>query len=171
MNSLQARLSAGLILALTALIALAVAIGGYSLRRIAEDFVATRLEHDLETLVAALEFDAGGRLQLAADRIGAVFRQPYSGHYYQIESAGDKIRSRSLWDAELPLPPLAADRFTRAFVTGPQDQRLLLVGRTLRIRDQAVAIAVTENFTPVEAGLRRLLLNFGFIALDRKSVV
>ncbi len=165
MNSLQARLSAGQILALTARIALAVAIGGYSLRRIAEDFVATRLEHDLETLVAALEFDAGGRLQLAADRIGAVFRQPYSGHYYQIESAGDKIRSRSLWDAELPLPPLAADRFTRAFVTGPQDQRLLLVGRTLRIRDQAVAIAVTENFTPVEAGLRRLLLNFGFIAL------
>lgn len=165
MTSLQARLSAGLILALAALTVLAVAIGGYSLRRIAENFVAARLEHDLETLLAALEFDADGRPQLAADRIGATFRQPYSGHYYQIETPGGELCSRSLWDADLTLPPLAADRATRAFVAGPQDQRLLLVGRAFRVQNRQVAIAVTEDFTPIDAGLRLLLLEFGLVAL------
>ena len=58
MTSLQARLSTGLILALALLTILAVAIGGYSLRQMAENFVAARLEHDLEAVLAALSFDA-----------------------------------------------------------------------------------------------------------------
>ena len=165
MTSLQARLSTGLILALALPTLLAVAVGGYSLRQMAENFVAARLEHDLETVLAALSFDASGQPQLAADRIGANFRQPYSGHYYQIETAHGELCSRSLWDADLTLPPLAADRVTRAFVTGPQEQRLLLVGRAFRVQDQPVAIAVTEDLTPVNAGLRRLLLEFILIAL------
>ena len=164
MTSLQARLSTGLILALALLTVLAVAVGGYSLRQMAENFVAARLEHDLEAVLAALSFDASGQPQLAADRIGANFRQPYSGHYYQIETAGGELCSRSLWDADLALPPLVADRVTRTFITGPQEQRLLLVGRAFRVQDQPVAIAVTEDFTPVNAGLRRLLLEFIVIA-------
>lgn len=165
MTSLQARLSTGLILALALLTLLAVAAGGYSLRQMAENFVAARLEHDLEAVLAALSFDASGQPQLAVDRIGANFRQPYSGHYYQIETAGGELCSRSLWDADLALPPLAASHITRAFITGPQEQRLLLVGRAFRVQNQSVAIAVTEDFTPVNAGLRRLLLEFILIAV------
>ena len=165
MTSLQARLSTGLILALALLTLLAVAIGGYSLRQMTESFVAARLEHDLEAVLAALSFDASGQPQLATERISANFRQPYSGRYYQIETARGELCSRSLWDADLALPPLAADRVTRAFVTGPQEQRLLLVGRVFRVQNQPVAIAVTEDFTPVNAGLRRLLLEFILIAV------
>lgn len=164
MTSLQARLSVGLIAALAALTVLAVVIGGYSLRQMAENFVAARLEHDLETVLAALSFDASGQPQLAADRLGATFHQPYSGRYYQIETASGELCSRSLWDTDLTLPLLAPDRVTRTFVTGPQEQRLLLVGRTFRVQNQPVAIAVTEDFTPLETGLQRLLLNFGLIA-------
>ncbi len=165
MTSLQARLSTGLIFTLALLTVLTVAVGGYSLRQMAENFVAARLEHDLEAVLAALSFDASGQPQLAADRIGANFRQPYSGHYYQIETASGELCSRSLWDTDLSLPPLAADRVTRAFVAGPQEQRLLLVGRAFRVQNQAVAIAVTEDFTPVNVGLRRLLLEFILIAI------
>jgi len=144
---------------------LAVAIGGYSLRQMAENFVAARLEHDLETVLAAVTFDASGQPQLAADRIGANFRQPYSGHYYQIETSSGELCSRSLWDTDLSLPPLAADRVTRAFVTGPQEQRLLLVGRAFRVQNHPVTIAVTEDFTPVSTGLRHLLVEFSLIAV------
>lgn len=165
MTSLQARLSAGLIVALALLTALAVAVGGYSLQRLAENFVATRLEHDLETLLAALEFDLAGQPRLPAERIGASFHQPFSGHYYQIETPSGELCSRSLWDADLALPPLAADRVTRTFITGPENQQLLLVGRTFRVRDQSVAIAVTENFTPVRQGIQHLLLEMIGIAL------
>lgn len=165
MTSLQARLSTGLIIVLAILTVLTVAIGGYSLRRLAEDFVASRVEHDLETLLAALEFDADGHPQLAADRISATFRQPYSGHYYRIESAGVELCSRSLWDADLPLPPFAADRFTRTFADGPQGQSLLLVSRAFQVQGRSVTLVVTEDFSLVSAGLRHLLLQFGLIAL------
>ncbi len=164
MTSLQTRLSTGLIVALTLLISLAVAGGGYSLRQMTENLVAARLEHDLETVLAALSFDASGQPQLATDRISASFRQPYSGHYYQIEAAHGVLHSRSLWDAELVLPPLAADRVTQVFTTGPQEQRLLLVGRAFQVQGQPVAITVTEDFTPVSASLRRLLLAFIAVA-------
>ncbi len=165
MTSLQARLSTSLILTLTTLAVLVVAIGGYSLRQLAEDFVATRLEHDLETLLAALEFDSAGRPQLADAHTNSAFHQPLSGHYYRIDSPAGELCSRSLWDAELPLPPLTTDRFTRSFTTGPQGQLLLLVGRAFRIRNQPVTIVVTEDFGPISAGLRRLMLEFGLIAL------
>lgn len=171
MKSLQARLSAGLIIALTTLVLLVVAVGGYSLRRLAENFVAARLEHDLETLLAALTFDAKGQPELATDRISATFRQPYSGHYYRIESAGGELCSRSLWDAELPLPPLALDRFSRSFAVGPQQQHLLLVGRAFQVQNQRVAIVVTEDFSPVDAGLQHLLLEFIVIAVALFSVL
>ena len=165
MTSLQARLSTGLVVVIALLTVLAVAMGGYSLRQLAEDFVASRVEHDLETLLAALEFDAAGHPQLAADRISATFRQPYSGHYYRIESAGVELCSRSLWDAELPLPPFATNRFSRTFAAGPQGQHLLVVSRAFQVQGQAVTLLVTEDFSPVIAGLRRLLLQFGLIAL------
>lgn len=165
MTSLQSRLSAGLIVALALLTVLVVAIGGYSLQRLAENFVAARLEHDLETLLAALEFDPAGQPRLPPERISASFHQPYSGHYYQIETPGGELCSRSLWDADLPLPPLVTDRVSRSFVTGPQNQQLLLVGRAFRVQDRPVAIAVTEDFTPVHQGIQRLLLEITGIAL------
>ncbi len=165
MTSLQARLSAGLILVLALLMVLAVALGGYSLSQLAENFVASRLEHDLETLLAALDFDPTGQPRLAANRIGASFHQPYSGHYYRIETSGGELSSRSLWDTDLSLPLLATDHVTHRFVGGPQDQQLLLVGRTFQVQDRPVAIAVTENFTPVRQGIHQILLEFILVAL------
>jgi signal transduction histidine kinase len=64
----------------------------------------------------------------------------------------------------LTLPPLAADRATRIFLAGPQKQRLLAVGRAFRVQNQPVSILVTEDFAPVDVGLRRLLLEFSLIA-------
>jgi signal transduction histidine kinase len=115
--------------------------------------------------LAALEFDAAGQPRLPTERIGASFHQPYSGHYYQIETPRGELCSRSLWDADLALPPLTADRVTRSFITGPQNQQLLLVGRAFRVHDQPVTIAVTEDFTPVRQGIQHLLLEMTGIAL------
>ena len=165
MTSLQTRLSVGLIAALALLTGLTVAIGGYSLRELAENFVAARLEHDLETLLAALEFDAAGQPRLPVERLGAAFHQPYSGHYYRIETPGGVLRSRSLWDADLALPALNTERVIRRFISGPQNQDLLLVGRMFRVRNQPVSIVVTEDFGSVRQGLRHLLLEVAGIAL------
>lgn len=165
MISLQTRLSASLIGVLGALTALIAVTGSYSLHRIAENFVASRLEHDLEAVLTALSFDAKGHPQLALDRINAAFQRPYSGHYYRVETPNGQLRSRSLWDADLILPPLTADHAARTFTAGPEGQRLLLVGRVFSVQDQRIMIAVTEDFTPLETGLRRLLWQLGGFVL------
>jgi signal transduction histidine kinase len=158
-------LSVGLIAIVAALIILTVAIGGYSLRHMAEKFVAARLEHDLEAVLNALSFDANHQPHLATERLNTAFHQPYSGHYYQLQTANSEIRSRSLWDADLPLPPLSTTQLTHAFVIGPQNQRLLLIGRIFQIQNQQAAIAVTEDFTPLESGLKNLLVQLSLIAI------
>ncbi|MGB4945801.1 MAG: sensor histidine kinase [Candidatus Competibacter denitrificans] len=165
MISLQTRLSASLMGVLGALTALIAVTGSYSLHRIAENFVASRLEHDLEAVLTALSFDAAGHPQLTLERINVAFQRPYSGHYYRIETPNGQLRSRSLWDADLALPPLAAERATRTFTAGPEGQRLLLVGRAFVVQDQPIMIAVTEDFTPLESGLKRLLWRLGGFVL------
>ncbi len=164
MNSLQTRLSVGLITILAALIILTITIGGYSLRQMAENFVAARLEHDLEAVLNALHFDADHQPHLATDRLNTAFQQPYSGHYYHLQTVNDEIRSRSLWDADLPWPPLSSTQVIRAFVTGPQQQQLLLIGRLFQVKNQQVAIVVTEDFTPLQRGLKNLLVQLSVIA-------
>ena len=172
MTSLQTRLSAGLSAGLAALTLLVLAGGYYSLRRVTEDFVVTRLEHDMDTVLSALQFDGEGRPLLATERMGAPFHQPYSGHYYKITTASGEIRSRSLWDDDLPaLPALSHNHSTRSFAVGPQNQQLLLVGRAFQLQSLPVTIVVTEDFTPMDKGLKRLLLQFGLIALTWARVL
>jgi len=165
MRSLQTQLAVGLGLALAVLVVLLLGIGSYSLWQLAEVFVAARLEHDMENLAAALHFDRAGRPLLDAQRINPVFRQPYSGHYYKIRVDTLELRSRSLWDADLVMPPVTGNRVTRRFASGPRQQQLLVVARQFRIQDRPVAIAVTEDFSDLAAGLRRLTLWLALTAL------
>lgn len=165
MRSLQARLSTGLIMALTILVGLLLVIGGYSLRHLAEEFVAERLEHDMDALLAALYFDRSGRPVLDSEELSPVFRQPYSGHYYKIRSGDFALRSRSLWDTDLTLPPTTSEAVTRYLTMGPQDQLLLVLARTFRLQGHEIAMAVTEDFTDLAAGLRQLNLGLGLIVL------
>ncbi|MEZ5583344.1 MAG: sensor histidine kinase [Candidatus Competibacteraceae bacterium] len=165
MRSLQARLSTGLIVALVGLIGLGLVSASYSVRHLAEEFVASRLEHDMDALLVALRFDSTGRPTLNSDRFNPIFHQPYSGHYYKILTEQEELSSRSLWDFELPVPQITTDAVTRYFARGPQGEELLALARRFRIQQQPVTIVVTEDFTTLAAGLRRLMLVFLMIAL------
>ena len=165
MRSLQARLSAGLIIALVVLVGVLLVIGSYSLWRLAEEFVAARLERDMDALLAALSFDEKGHPTLKMGRLSPVFQQPYSGYYYKIQIGTLVLRSRSLWDADLVRLTTSAKRLTRAFVRGPQNQQLLALARDFRVRGHSITIVVAEDFSYLAAGLQKLTVAFMVIAL------
>jgi signal transduction histidine kinase len=165
MRSLQARLSTGLIFALFGLVGLGLVSAAYSLRQLAEEFVASRLEYDMDALLVALSFDPTGRPVLNPNRFTPIFHQPYSGHYYSILSERGELRSRSLWDFDLPIPPTTTGTVTRYFARGPQGEELLMLARRFRVQQHPVTIVVTEDFTSLAAGLRRLMLGFLAVAL------
>ena len=173
-HSLHTRLAAGLAISFVLLASLQWLLAGLAIERMLKDQLAQRLARDAENLLAALQSDTAGQLELDAGRMGGEYQRPFSGHYYRIQigDAGAGMRvitSRSLWDAEFPLPA-PAQRFevaepTRRAATGPQGQRLWVLSVSYVKRSLPVRIAVAEDLAPLNDGLRRWHLLYGALTV------
>jgi signal transduction histidine kinase len=107
-----------------------------------------------------------------------LFELPLSGWYWQITRLGaakpDVRSSRSLWDNELP--KLASDAATstdgtrRGYVSGPDEQRLRMLERTVDLgEDGRYLIVVAGDPQEIEDEIgffdRALLITFGMMAV------
>lgn len=103
--SLRLRLALGGALA----VVLALAIASAALTALFAAHVQRRAEAELsvqlDQVVAGLGRDAQGTLELQTPPADPRFDQPLSGLYWQIAAGEVLLRSRSLWDYVLPLPP------------------------------------------------------------------
>ena len=162
-RSLKLRLALALSASLLVLLGAQYWVVSGAIRATAEDYVASRLRHDTESLLAALRWGADGpRLAGPADNI---YRRPYSGHYFRLHIGGRDLRSRSLWDAELPLPEVPVGETRRLYRTGPRDQPLLVRVAAFRKEGQPVRIAVAEDLSPLRADLRAFHWRYGVVSL------
>jgi len=165
MRSLERRLQLGLAVALVALMGLIWVIGSQALRSMTEGFVASRLEHDAEGLLAAMVIDPGG-VKVRWRRINQVYSQPLSGHYYAIRfNDGRTTLSRSLWDQSLEIPQLKSGETRRELVQGPADQQLLLLFNGYRKNGQNFTLAVAEDMMPVYQERDHFMRWFAVLAL------
>ncbi len=153
-DSLRARLGIGLLLSLAALFAGLWVIVDVSVHRLLEEQMAGRLAHDGENLLGGLRFDGQGRPALDRRRIQGIYQQPLSGHYFLVETGGVRLRSRSLWDADLSLPALPVGEHRRLRVSGPKGQPLLLWVGAFRKQGHDVRIGVAEELAGLETGMR-----------------
>ncbi len=149
MKSLEGRLQLGLVVTLVVLMSLIWIIGSHALRTMTEGFIASRLQHDAEGLLAAMIIDRGG-IRFRWRRIDQVYSQPLSGHYYIIQfDDGHTERSRSLWDQSLQIPQLAPGETRRELVQGPSDQQLLLLLNGYRKSGRDITLGIAEDMTPI----------------------
>ena len=164
MSSLRLRLGIGLALSLLLVFALQWLAVTAALRQLAEAQISTRLQHDLDNLLAGLSVQADGRLALDPARVALIYNRPLSGHYFQITSGEQMMRSRSLWDTVLPvtLPPPGSVRRRR--VEGPAGQPLLLQEGGYTIEDRPVALAVAEDLGPLAQQLQRFGLTYAMVS-------
>jgi signal transduction histidine kinase len=103
-SSLRLRLILGGMAAI--LFALSVAGGGlvFLFKRHAARTVADELDLHLKQILATLEVTPDGRIALGKEPRDPRFETPISGLYWQIsDDRGQLLRSRSLWDAALPI--------------------------------------------------------------------
>jgi len=125
-------------------------LGHVAVSSLTRQFVVDKLDHDIESLLASLDtrhLNNGP----ARDRMAAVYNQPFSGHYYLVQSVGKQaFTSRSLWDYSLEIPDLKPGQHRVHTIAGPQGQELLLVTRGFIIRDQNFTIAVAEDMLPFQ---------------------
>ncbi len=157
MNSLAQRLHIGLGISLILLMGLIGWLIYDQNQRLADELIITRLQHDGEGLLGALQVDAEGNATLVEDAISAIYQRPLSGHYFllQLENGGS-LRSRSLWDAELSGATLAPGEQHTRRITGPAEQPLLMWAGGYRKGNHNVTIMVAEDLSQLQ---QRLLQN------------
>lgn len=165
MRSLQFRLGLGLLISLLlAFVALWILVSSAS-RYLAEDNIATRLQHDSETLLTALQIEPNGGIRLEPTRIDPIYKRPFSGHYFKILQPHNELRSRSLWDQDIEISAPPAGRQQRLYIQGPQQQPLLMIVSRFELSGQSLIIAVAEDLSPIESELAHFQQRFALAAL------
>jgi hypothetical protein len=90
---------------------LALLLAAYVLTVLFERHVERRIDQELglylDQLIGQIERSPSGTIALARPPVDPRFEKPLSGLYWQVvqEPTGNVLRSRSLWDFELQLPP------------------------------------------------------------------
>ena len=165
MLSLQARLGTGLLVSLILVFLVLWLLVSNTIRYLVEDYIASRLEHDGESLLTAVTFDRQDTPILDSARTDSAYRRPFSGHYFKITSGENVLRSRSLWDQDLVVPALQAGAGIRLRLTGPERQPLLVMVKGYSKQDHTLTIAVGEDLSSVEAAIASFETRFTGTAL------
>lgn len=138
----------------------ALTVAGVTLAVIFNRHLEKRLEQELETrlmeIAASFSLDGTGAPRMTATPSDPQYQYPYSGAYWQVSDAAGKavLRSRSLWDDEMPASPAADRTGTKAVErAGPDGSVLFVLERTVQV--------------PVEGGSRAFRLS---VALDYADI-
>ncbi len=173
-GSLRRRLLIGTI----AWIAVCIVVAGWGLARLFSEHVTRQfdadLAHHLDQLVAVLDMDASGAPVLSGGLSDPRFTRPYSGFYWQVDQVGAErpavLRSRSLWDAVLPLgaAPFVGGEDEVRHISGPEAFPLRVILRRIVLpespdRPLLVAVAAEEALLvkPIRSFTRMLLVSLG----------
>jgi signal transduction histidine kinase len=126
-------------------------------------YLEASLRSQTETLLLALN-KGQTRLELNEERILPAYQRAFSGYYFQITLPDRQLRSRSLWDAQLPV--LTAPGMTLA--SGPDGQQVMVLRADYRRLGVTTVITVAQDYTPIRdsfARLRHWGLAFGALLL------
>ncbi|MDF3888129.1 sensor histidine kinase [Cupriavidus basilensis] len=155
---------------------LAAALGGTGwllstlfARHVNETYVR-QLDNQLTSLAAALDWSPDGKLALTRAPADPRYELPYSGAYWQAQAKGATLRSRSLWDAEMPATVGNQVAGSHAEIRpGPNGQSLLVVSRpiVLASADMPVTLSVALDRTELRAARQAFnrLLGWSLTAL------
>lgn len=179
-RSLSRRLLAGAALWVTAALVIAGCVLFLLFRNHVTGALVARLGADLIQIAAALELGPDGAPQLTRRPAEPLFEKPYSGRYWQVTApAGPTLRSRSLWDAVLDLPPdeLPDGAHHTHRITGPAGQQLLVIERSVRLPAAsgpmrvAVAADLAELAAPLRSFAGTLALSLAMLGLGLVAAV
>ena len=168
-----------LLLGAAVLIVLAVAAAGVALSILFRAHLAAQYDGELslqlDALTAALQPSTTDGLALRSLPADPRFERAYGGRYWQIEAPGaPPLRSRSLWDRDLPLPgeSPAQGEVRWSVIAEPSLGTLRTAERQVRFAGEAperairVAVALPEAEVAAVAGRfdRLLLLTLALLA-------
>ncbi len=169
MKSVQQRLQLGLVTSVVLLMLLLWWLVAGAIEKFGEEFVLSRLEHDADSLLSALQVDENDALQLMPGRMTTIYKQPFSGHYFMVLSDDKTLYSRSLWDESLVVSRLPKGTVRQWTAQGPAGQALLVWAGGFQKQGHQFTLAVAEDLTPLSESLIRF--NWYFAGLSFLSLL
>ena len=154
MNSIQSRLASGLLISLIVISFILWISVSHNIQKLAENYIASRLEHDIETLLTAVSFDKQNQIIINDERIDTIYNRPFSGHYYSIQHKQSVIRSRALWDQTLTIPDAIPANYIQTYQPGPEHQSLIVISGQFIKQGQKIIISIAEDLTPVKNDIK-----------------
>lgn len=179
-GSLRLRLLAGTLI----WVVVAIALAAWGLRGLFQEYITQQLQAQLvvqlDRLSAAVDWGQDGKLNVGPMAADPGFDQPLSGLYWQVDELGEAprtavVRSRSLWDQTLRLPPVLADYPARGYrvlaLQDAQSHALLAVARVVELPEEGaprlrltVAADTALNAEPIHRFTSLLLIALGLLA-------
>jgi len=165
MNSIQSRLATGLLISLIFVFLILWLTVSNNIQKLSENYIASRLEHDIETLLTAISFDKKNILTINEQYINSIYKRPFSGHYYTIQHKQKLFRSRSLWDQSIRSPEVSNTNYLTLVQPGPENQLLITItGRFIK-QKQNVIITIAEDLTPIIKDISQFKNYFTILSL------
>jgi signal transduction histidine kinase len=155
MYSLKRKITRNLTINMIIVMSVLLIVMYFFMQQLLRDYVLTRLVHDAESLISAVEPDANQRWQVMPGRMSAVYERVRSGHYYQVSVDGQDLLSRSLFDTDIPTTAGNADFSGHYLTPGPGSETWLVWVQQIRKKGQALNIWVAEDIEPIQQQLRQ----------------
>lgn len=166
MQSLQSKLSTGLLVSLIIAFSTLWVLVSINIQFLAEEYISSRLKHETETLLSSVYFDKNSKLFIDTTRIDLVYNQLFSGHYYTISTDRQSITSRSLWDQKLKHEAVSTGQQLHALQPGPEQQSLLLVSAAYKKQGHQLIITVAEDFNPINENINQFKYGFAVMSIS-----
>lgn len=150
MISLQRQLRRNMLLTLLVAMAALLLLVNAGVERLTREYVLSRLQHDAESLIAAMTRNPNGRWTLSTHRMSTVYDRVRSGHYYLVHTGTKDFRSRSLWDRPVDLNSLAPGQTRGALAAGPGEEQWLTWAQGVRKQNDDLTVWVAEDIHPLQ---------------------
>lgn len=166
MKSLEHRLLIALSLSLLTLFAILWLVGQKSMDELTHEFVVSRLEHDIESLLSAINVTSDS-IHIKHERVAPIYEQPFSGHYFSVAVTGHPlIYSRSLWDQILKSPLLKPGERVLQTIDGPNHQKLLLISIGFKKKGQTISISLAEDLSAIDTQKEKFKKRFALFSIS-----
>lgn len=165
MQSLQRQLQRNMLLTLALVLAALLILVNTGVKQLTQNYVVSRLQHDAESIIAALTHSPDGQWHVDSSRLPAVYGRVKSGHYFRVLSHDEDIRSRSLWDHVPEVVPLTSGQYRTTYLPGLESEQWLSWSQGIRKQNIEFTVWVAEDISELASTRHRYNLWVGTILL------
>ena len=158
MYSLKQRLHRNLLITVTLVMVILISMIHQGIKNLTQEYVTSRLQHDADSLVAALHQGVDGLWLLPHERMSTVYNRVQSGHFYLVLVGTQRLRSRSLFDIDIDLSDITPSSSHCYLVTVVASEQWMACLQKVVKKGREISIWVAEDISPLEDAQQKFML-------------